>query len=1717
MAQVSASRLPVSALPRPIQQALGRVDRRIRGMAALRGLGTSALVASIVAAGCMTADYLLGLPSSARWVAWNVWVLATGVCLLATFARVIARRAGAVDLAAVVERGDERLGDVLTAAVDLSQHQGAAHGSPALIAALTENASARADAIEPARTVPSGPATRRFALGLAVASLVALPCVIWPDPFGALASRLLMPWEDIDRVGRYLVTVTPGNTEVAIGDDLVVTARLSSRLGGATPSGGATLEWSDPETGHTHHAAMEAVEPSAARPDPAKERMLANSSPDLTYNAPAGARYFHASVPKLTSEVIYRVRSTSGESRRYRAQAVPPPVITLLSARIEPPAYTKLPAFDAKDSSRIDAWEGSKITLNLSANNCLWKAEVLWPALPAPDKDSVSASASAKKPEPRVFRMEMTGDGHSATATLPADASGEFTINLLDRHELRSRPEPARRIIVRPDAPPVVAVKGMDGLEQARGDDILRVAVAARDDVAVASVELHYAIERFADARPTTNLLEPPAKPEPTEQGKVEASPETLGAPTHRGDVTLGLKSLALKPDDVMLYRIRVADNRPAPLGPNVVWSAPRRLAIATNAAPLWAKRSEAGRDTIKAKLDALKKAAAENRRETEQLRYAADAVLKGNGDWDRDRKQSLAKREADARVLGEDIEQLARLLTEEPVFRPMARPAQQIAEVEAEAARATLDQARQQEDPAKRLADLRQADTRLGAVSTRLDELQRQFDTLAERDADRRRLQDLADRQAQVANHAEAATEHNPAAPDRATLDQLEAEQNRVRNDLDTLLKKSPELRADLLDAQVQEAEELAKRAREIATRQREEARHAADLSKKAAELKAIAQEQRAIENDARRLALDVDTPLVENGRGKLNVDPLRQAAEPIERGDVPQGKQAMVGAENELRRLTRDLEDVPGDLKAFAQRLAARQEQLTNETLEALAEKRGKTSVPDDEKAALAKTLKPLATRQEMLAKLAKAILDTDEAKSDRDRPRFPRDAANQAAEAAKRAAETTGKSQNPRDVEQRANEARDKLRRLANDIPDHWQRDSKVRQKLADARRISDEAARSVDQRIRETEHLRAKEPAKAATELANHLGSVADKAREAARKLDEIAPDISPRVEPQRARAARRARNLADAVDALRKNVPKDKPQSLDQPHVDALRDALNAAAADTLTANDRIDQKQNGAVPADDLADELLKDQTDLATAKPSENPADSPAHVQRRLASALRALPAPDAALEQAEAVRQAERAASALDAIEEKKDASPDAKAKAQAEAVRPAIASAKALADRLATRDTPHARIEALARAERALNDLGSDPAAAPDAEEAARNQRLAAAELARLDASKDKTKAAPLIADAQQAVHEAEAIAQRVRQPDETVPGRGKPDPATRRDANTHAADALEKLAAALPENAAAEKPVKTSKPPTDPEMPLNAEQAHKAQDLALRERRLRERLQAILADQVPPQQNVRRDALDVGHALADLRDQTRELAPRAFGPASEAAAHMGEHAPRAMAEAANQLAQGAPTPARDAQRRAAEAAEHGAQSAEDLAEALRAEAQQAAVAQAAEGEGEGEEAKHRAEPSAIGEAREEMASATKQLGQARDPSAQAKAQSLDAAKAAMRGAAQRLQAAAEAQNHGPAEPSLAQAKAKDGPAFDPKGGKAGIAKAETLATLQEMIRKKTGRSWGELPGHLRTELLQMSQGRYRDDYARLIQLYFREIAAGAEETP
>jgi hypothetical protein len=42
------------------------------------------------------------------------------------------------------------------------------------------------------------------------------------------------------------------------------------------------------------------------------------------------------------------------------------------------------------------------------------------------------------------------------------------------------------------------------------------------------------------------------------------------------------------------------------------------------------------------------------------------------------------------------------------------------------------------------------------------------------------------------------------------------------------------------------------------------------------------------------------------------------------------------------------------------------------------------------------------------------------------------------------------------------------------------------------------------------------------------------------------------------------------------------------------------------------------------------------------------------------------------------------------------------------------------------------------------------------------------------------------------------------------------------------------------------------------------------------------------------------------------------------------------------------------------------------------------------------------------------------------------------------------------------------------------------------------------------KYLNRAWGQLPGELRTRLLQDLRARYGDDYAAIIQHYFEELA-------
>ncbi|MDB5348765.1 MAG: hypothetical protein JWN86_12 [Planctomycetota bacterium] len=1917
---MTTASIDTRSLPRALKRGLGKVDRRIRAFALVRGIGVVALVLASVAAIGMAADFAWPMPMVARWAIWGGWIAAGTMAIVATVVVPIVRRVGYADLAAVAERGNPGLGERLTSAVALMGARVTPHGSPALIAALGEEAGRRAADADLTGAVSGGRAVKSLLGGLLAACLVVAPAVARPDPFAALGHRFLMPWADVDRVARLAVEVKPGDAVVAIGSDVAVVATVKPRFGSMSLPEAARLEWTG-EDKTVHQAAMSADETN-----------------------PADSRTFRLTVPRLAETVRYRVVTDAAESRKHRLTAVEPPAIATLVAGVEPPAYTKLPAFPARNPARIEAWEGSTITISLTANKPLKTARIDWPAAP-------EARSAAEKTSSVALGSK---DGTRWTAKVPAAVSGNYTFVLEDEYRIPNRPEPPRRLVVKPDMPPTIAMGGSDDLKDAQADDLLVTEVLARDDLAVMTAELLYAIERTKDSSGPAN-------------GQNPIELKGLGTRRAQGEMSLGLKALALHDGDILTYRVKVTDSLPTPKGPNVTLSPIRSLRIVAKADPLLARERSIERQSLQDQLNAIKKAAAENRHEAEILRYAADAAQRGNGAWGDEKQADLARREAAARSVVDKLQLLARDFADSGQFAPLERPTRQIADVEAEAGREKLDDARQANEPAKRLAELRAADDRLAAVQVRLDELQRRFDELARLDDDRRKLRELAEKQDELAKKADELAESG----DRAGLEKVQQEQDRMRAELDELARRSPELRAEALAARAKEAEDLARRARDLAARQREEARKTADPTGRAEKLKSLAEAQRRLEDDARRLALQVDRPLEENGRARLNTAALASPIEPIERGEIEPARQTLEGAEETLRRLSRELDDVRDDPKALARRLAKRQDVLNNQVAEMVREARD-----PDQKKALAAALKPMAERQDAIGKLAAAIPVPENLKGQ----------ANEAVQAINRSREDLSANKTDK-VQAHQNEARDRLNRLAEALPDINQKRQQALQAMHEAKSRTDQVANELENHLRETAPRPNDpnfDPEAAARDLARRVAPLAERQAEAARLLAEIPPDRP--VAPQHERALERVRNLADALDALRSAAPPESkpsdakpaadwrilgpfedarklpPFAIDRPidfkapfkgrkgeaavwkpvqsgengrvdlgamytkddnqsafayaeiaspvkgrarllvgsddfltiwvngkivyecnnsrsysanqdrvdvmleegpnrllarcgngnaewifsvsvvpprpaelakHVEqvkALREALPALKTDATAAVERLQQKMYGQEPADDRAADLAADLKEINQPNP-DTPA--PADEMRRVATALRNLAVPDALAHQAEAVRQADRAAKAS------AENAPDA-AKARQEAARATEALAKRLIDSL----SPREQAAALAQAQKGLNEpdaqkdpqaqskvqkaiadaLAAMPANSPEkakAVEAAqhasamtdrqiqRPESLPAAEpmvAARaesakaIDALAQATDPAPPAAGAKPAndasprdqaralaerqralaqkanelsaraeatpkddpaaqarnahdlaamANDQKAIAEAVKNVNDPLPANTPPrrdaeksrdqaraaqaqaagamagrNPARAAEKAQAAAEALDRLAQGLPETNA---PAAVT--PPDPELALNADHARQAQQLARRERQIRERLQTVLGERVAPQEKLRDETAALGRSLAELRDGTRDVSAKSQGPAAAAADMLQHQAPAIQNESVRNLASGKTDPARESQRRAAETIERAAQQAEDLAAALRSEVPADAMAQAegqngkgtpqGEGQAQNGEAKPGQQPSPadLASARDAQRQASQQLAQAREaPGDGPSSQSARAASNAMRQAAKGLRAAAatsQGKSSAKSDSQMAKSSSESSP-LDPKEAEAGR-DAPHLAALKESIKAKTGRNWGELPGHLRSEILQMSQGKYRDDYARLIQLYFREIAAGRDE--
>src|SRR5262249_39178766 len=200
------------------------------------------------------------------------------------------------------------------------------------------------------------------------------------------------------------------------------------------------------------------------------------------------------------------------------------------------------------------------------------------------------------------------------------------------------------------------------------------------------------------------------------------------------------------------------------------------------------------------------------------------------------------------------------------------------------------------------------------------------------------------------------------------------------------------------------------------------------------------------------------------------------------------------------------------------------------------------------------------------------------------------------------------------------------------------------------------------------------------------------------------------------------------------------------------------------------------------------------------------------------------------------------------------------------------------------------------------------------------------------------------------------------------------------------------------------------------------------------------------------------------------------------------------------------------------ARDAQRQAADHVEQAARNAADLTAALRADMSQSNQLKKSDAAKLSTAESESSQSGDLQTARAAQAEADRSLdraahggsGTSKSDAAAASSAMREAAKGmravASRGAASRLRMAQSQGAAGAAEPSNPTPSGSIGSAVEPH-----------LGALDSARMDRSGRRWGDLPGHLREEMDQLNHGRYRADYERLIRLYFREIADPEQDRP
>jgi hypothetical protein len=1710
-------------LPPPLRSAFASLAARARLLLALRGTGVLLFALSITAGAALAADFFLDLPPRVRQGVFVAWAGLALFLLWKHICRPVLRRLDNAALAAAVEQTYPALGERLTSAVELDGKDDPRHGAPAFVALLIADTEKAARRLNFLPAVPSRPAkVATVAAGVALLLLLT-PAVAGPAEYGDLVYRFLFPWYERSP---YTYTISPGDVAVARGSSVTVEVTVHPRNGRVPLPGSADLVLTDAEGHET------------------TQRMRADRSDVF-------------SLPLVVSgDCSYRVEARV-------APAAPPAasethkVTAVLPVELAPdsPAVTVTPPEYARGSRETETLYG---LVDLTALRGSTLHFALRFSRPAVDARLEWSGADAKTTS---YPLALTDDGRAAELTLAATASGSYRLVLEAEYGVRTKLE-GGTLTVKPDEPPtVIKFTGREDLKAVTPYDKIPLECDLADDVGVAKAEVEYRV----------NEGKPALEPFPlTGAGRLEASGQLAFALDGKtivkdGDTLsyrlrvednfpkeVGGPHVVYFPPDRWLT-LKVA-RQPGPVREQEI--AAQRDALDRRIEAIKQAILQEMRGLYKLKLesrveptlspeqrDALKALETENQgaekllRElvkeaeatpalvplAEQARDIADkemqqseAALRGAGaarmaPADRDGKfkqadgslsgalqkledmkkqnEQIAKERADQlrlEALAEKEQKLAdkagELAKKDPVRDPSAREeAEKLRREQAETAEELQRLAEQSPKLQKSLDEARAEQAKRSAEQARaLAESQRSLaDAQAEAEKSRSasQLANLAEKQRELADKADKlAAESRQAArtggvqplrPDEAkqassSLKNGDAEeaarhQERSARDLDRL--------ADGLDRSIDLARDPREAARQLARLQDNLRQRVQDeMYRKNADkplpdrLADLAKEQEAIRKAAEALSMPPEDKEAAAGRQQAT-DKAAQAARMLRNeearpalGQMEQTKQALEQLSNRLPSLVQRQEQAAKEVS----RMRQRQDDIARDVDQAVQESRNEDNPKARE--ALKQKLTEAARRQAEIAdKLGKYDTPAEEARRDR-------------AAAALDGAASDLKNVVPEDAGASQQQARRELERLEQALRGLKPADEKARELARRQQDLAAEAAGAGTATDRRKDDLRRKQK-----ELANEVNGLT--APEAPQRQAEAAEAAnraakSAETDPTTPEAREKMETAARKLDALARQMNGRESEAARADRL-ARRQAEAAAEAEKKL-------KDNPDVPA---TPEALRRQDEIAREAKQLRGGEEGRDAKRRAEGALEESQSAARPQERATAQRQAATALRELaDKLAGQKDErKPGETAPGTARAAPdPATPSPKGMPTReLAdqARQLANEQKDLRDAVRKANGDLRSDnkPPREDPLGELAKQQSEVARRTA--DLSQDVSRGQ---GEESRLAKQADGNARSTREAADRMLEGSVPAAQT---AGKRAADGLRQLAEGLSRTPRGEG--------EDAEKDLLRQArdlAHSQEEINQKAARLIGNPEASRARQQARQQELQKEAGGLQKELEKLSQEMNRN--RQAGQAAAQAAGAAREAQGQMDQARQQDGNGDAAKARQSQQRAARSLDNAAR-----------QADRAASEQAAANDGQRQQGQEGQQGSAqtgqsVRQAKGQMDQAQNQLGQSQTGNAQ---QSMEnAAKALRQAAGQMSQGTQQAQSGNPGQQGPAGSVGAQG------GGR------PDPSTFGPGISKYAGKTWGELPGELKTKIVQDMREKYGEDYARMIKMYFEQLA-------